>query len=44
MNIKRVGVDLEKAVFQVHGVDCRGKVVLRNFLTASSATFCADSN
>jgi transposase len=29
MNITTVGIDLAKNVFQVHGVDARGKVVLR---------------
>lgn len=29
MNITTVGIDLAKNVFQVHGVDERGKVVLR---------------
>jgi transposase len=28
MNIKRVGIDLAKQVFQVHGVDAREKTVL----------------
>ena len=32
MNIKRVGIDLAKLVFQVHGVDCQDKVVLRKQL------------
>jgi transposase len=32
MNITTVGVDLAKTVFQVHGVDERGKVVLRKAL------------
>lgn len=29
MNIKRVGIDLAKQVFQIHGVDGQEKVVLR---------------
>jgi len=29
MNITTVGIDLAKNVFQVHGVDARGKTVLR---------------
>jgi transposase len=29
MDITTVGLDLAKNVFQVHGVDARGKVVLR---------------
>jgi transposase len=29
MNITTVGIDLAKDVFQVHGVDERGKVLLR---------------
>ena len=32
MNITAVGIDLAKNVFQVHGVDARGKVVLRKQL------------
>lgn len=32
MNIKRIGIDLAKQVFQVHGVDYQGKVVLRKQL------------
>jgi len=32
MNIKRVGINLEKQVFQVHGVDHQDKVVLRRQL------------
>ena len=32
MNIKRVGIDLAKQVFQVHGVDAREKTVLRKQL------------
>jgi transposase len=32
MNIKRVGIDLAKQVFQVHGVDCQDKIVLRRQL------------
>jgi len=29
MNIKTLGIDLAKNVFQLHGVDERGQVVLR---------------
>ena len=32
MQIVRVGLDLAKYVFEVHGVDARGKVVLRRTL------------
>ena len=32
MNITRIGIDLAKTVFQVHGVDERGKTVLRKQL------------
>jgi transposase len=32
MNITTVGLDLAKAVFQVHGVDARGKALLRKTL------------
>jgi hypothetical protein len=36
MNIKRVVIDLAKHVFQVHGVDCHGKVALRKQLKRES--------
>jgi len=32
MNIKRIGIDLAKQVFQVHGVDGQEKAVLRQKL------------
>jgi transposase len=32
MQIARIGLDLAKYVFEVHGVDCRGKTVLRKAL------------
>jgi transposase len=32
MNIKRVGIDLAKQIFQIHGVDSQEKVVLSNKL------------
>ena len=32
MNIKRVGIDLAKSVFQLHGVDWQEKVILRKQL------------
>jgi transposase len=32
MNTKRIGIDLAKQVFQVHGVDYQDKVVLRKQL------------
>ena len=32
MNIKRIGIDLAKQVFQLHGVDGQEKVVLRKQL------------
>ncbi len=32
MNIKHVGLDLAKSVFQVHGIDEHGKTVLRRQL------------
>lgn len=35
MNITTIGIDLAKSVFQVHGVDERGKVVLRKQLKRS---------
>jgi len=36
MKLMRVGVDLAKAVFQVHGVDRDEKVTLRRKLTRAS--------
>ena len=33
MKIKRIGVDLAKNVFQLHGVDCRGKAVWKRRLS-----------
>jgi transposase len=38
MNITTVGVDLAKNVFQVHGVDERGKVVLRKSVKRAELT------
>jgi transposase len=38
MNITTVGIDLAKNVFQVHGVDERGKVVLRKALKRAEVT------
>ena len=35
MNITRVGLDIAKQVFQVHGVDEHGKARLRKKLSAS---------
>jgi transposase len=35
MNITTVGIDLAKLVFQVHGIDARGKVTLRKQLKRS---------
>ena len=32
MNIKRIGIDLAKQVFQIHGVDGQEKAVLRKQL------------
>ena len=43
MKITTVGLDLAKSVFQVHGVDVRGKAVLRKQLKRSEmATFFAN--
>ena len=43
MNITQVRIDLAKLVFQVHGVDARGKVVLREQLKRQqiAAFFCS---
>ena len=38
MNITQIGIDLAKLVFQVHGVDARGKVVLRKQLKRLQVT------
>lgn len=35
MNIKRIGIDLAKSVFQLHGVDSHEKVVLRKQMNRS---------
>jgi transposase len=41
-NIVTVGLDIAKQTFQVHGVDCKGKVVLRKRLRrAEVASFFA---
>jgi transposase len=43
MNIRTIGLDLAKNVFQVHGVDVHGKVVLRKQVArASLAAFFAN--
>lgn len=40
MNITTVGIDLAKLLFQVHGADARGKVVLRKqFKRSQVVTF-----
>ncbi len=43
MKLNRVGIDLAKNVFQLHGVDDRGKVVFRKRLTRDKwlSEFCA---
>ena len=33
MQVIRIGLDIAKSVFQVHGVDTHGKVVVRKQLT-----------
>src|SRR6202140_1480446 len=35
MNITQVGIDLAKVVFQVHGIDARGKITVRKQLKRS---------
>jgi transposase len=43
MNITTIGIDLAKNVFQVHGVDARGKAVLkRQFRRDQMASFFAN--
>lgn len=32
MDIKVLGIDIAKRVFQLHGVDAKGKIVLRKYL------------
>ena len=32
MNVSTIGLDMAKSVFQVHGEDCEGKVVIRKRL------------
>ena len=39
MEITTIGVDLAKNVFQVHGVDQRGKAVLRKQLRREQTSF-----
>jgi transposase len=43
MNITQIGIDLAKMLFQVHGVDARGKVLLRKQLKRqqNDGVFCA---
>jgi transposase len=36
MKIKRIGVDLAKNVFQLHGVDCKEQVILQRRLKRAS--------
>ena len=44
MNAKTIGVDLAKSVFQVHGVDAKGKVVLKKAVKrAQMAAFFANT-
>jgi hypothetical protein len=40
MKITAVGIDLAKNVFQVHGIDGRGKVVLRKQLQRAQVAVC----
>ncbi|SEN53265.1 transposase [Nitrosomonas marina] len=35
MNITRIGIDLAKQIFQIHGVDKQGEVVLKKQLRRS---------
>lgn len=39
MGIKALGIDLAKRVFQLHGVDAKGKVVLKKRLDRESLWF-----
>ena len=38
MQIARIGLDLAKYVFEIHGVDCHGKTVLRRTLRRDAVT------
>jgi transposase len=38
MQIARIGLDLAKYVFEIHGVDCHGKTVLRKTLRRNAVT------
>src|SRR5260370_18105316 len=38
MRIARIGLDLAKYVFEIHGVDCHGKTVLRRTLRRGAVT------
>jgi transposase len=40
MNIKTLGIDLSKNVFQLHGVDAAGKAVLKRKLSREKLTEC----
>lgn len=38
MSIKVIGIDIAKTVFQLHGVDALGKVVLKKRLSRNELT------
>ena len=40
MEITTIGIDLAKNVFQVHGIDAKGEVVLRKQLNQKSDQGC----
>jgi transposase len=40
MTITTIGLDLAKSVFQVHGVDARGAVVVRKMLRRGQVLNC----
>ncbi len=40
MEVKRIGIDLAKSVFQVHGVDGSEKTVLRKKLSRGKLLAC----
>jgi transposase len=42
MDITTIGLDLAKSIFQVHGVDANGRVVIRKSLRRAQISF-ADS-
>lgn len=40
MNIHMLGIDIAKSIFQLHGVDCTGKVVLKKRVSRGKLNHC----